>query len=123
MNQAETIPRKQTLSGWLRAHTFHIIIAFALWMAYLARGVVLNGMLLGTVSTIAIWVLVARFPLWLKRLMSRHVLLCDLILTMATSSLIAVVGSGPTIFMALATQAVLLTLLLNSLGADNSEND
>lgn len=123
MNQAETVPRKQTLSSWLRAHTFHIIIAVALWMAYLARGVVLNGMLLGTVSTIALWVLVARFPRWLKRLMSRHVLLCDLILTMATSSLIAVVGSGPTIFMALATQAVLLTLLLNSLGADNSEND
>ena len=94
---------------------FGIIIAFALFLAFWIKAVILSGMFMGIVSTIAIWVLVMKFPKFLKTFMARHILISDLILTGLATSVIAAIGPGPTIFMAMMTQMVLVSLLLHTL--------
>jgi len=95
--------------------TFGMVIVVASGMAMFVKGVVLSGMFMGIMSSIAIWVLVMRFPIWLQQVMGRYVLISDLILSSFGASVVAVVGPGPTVFMATVTQMVVLSLLLQSL--------
>ena len=97
--------------------TFVLLVIITLFMAFWVRGFVFAGMFMGLVSTIAIWVLVLKFPPRVQRFMGKHVLISDLILTMVAMSALSVIGPGATIFMAICTQAVLTSLLLPTLKA------
>ena len=94
---------------------FPLVIISAIVLAFLIKGFVLGGMMMGIMSTIGVWVLVKKFPSFLKNWMGRHVLLSDLALSTASYSLLAAMGPGPTLFMAAATQAVLLSILIPTL--------
>lgn len=84
-------------------------------MAMLAKGVVFNGMFMGIVITVAMWILVKKLPYWLQCLMGRHQLLSDLVLTILIFSGLASMGPGPTILMASTTQATMTSVLLKTL--------
>jgi len=97
--------------------TFVLLVILTLLLAFWVRGVVFSGMFMGLVSTLAVWTLVIKFPPRLQSLMGRHVLISDLILTMLSMSALSVIGPGATIFMAICTQAVLISVLLQTLEA------
>lgn len=107
----------------LRKLTFPLVIVAAVVLAFAIKGFVLGGMMMGIMSTIAIWVLVLKLPYTIQQWMGRHVLISDLILSVCSYTLLASIGPGPTIFMAAATQAVLLSILLTSIspGEPNAE--
>lgn len=105
------LPYQQILSDW----GFPIIISIAILMAFLAKGVVFNGMFMGVMITIALWVIVMKLPHWLKALMGRHILMSDMILTILTFGGLSAMGPGPTIIAASAVQASLTSLLLRGL--------
>lgn len=91
---------------------FYGLICIAIVMAYGAKSVAFNGMLMGTLSTIAVWVLVLKLPIKAKRWMSKHLLLSDLILSSISFIFLSSLEPGPTVFMAAITQAVLFSVLL-----------
>lgn len=95
--------------------TFVLLVIVTLLLAFWVRGVVFAGMFMGLVSTIAIWVLVLKFPPRLQAFMGRHILISDLFLTMLSMSGLSVIGPGATVFMAICTQAVLISVLLQTL--------
>jgi hypothetical protein len=95
--------------------TFVLLVIITLFLAFWVRGFIFAGMFMGLVSTIAIWVLVLKFPPKLQNFMGNHVLISDLILTMIAMSGLSVVGPGATVFMAMCTQAVLTSILLPTL--------
>jgi len=97
--------------------TFVLLVIITLFLAFWVRGFIFAGMFMGLVSTIAIWVLVLKFPPKLQNFMGNHVLISDLILTMIAMSGLSVVGPGATVFMAMCTQAVLTSILLPTLKA------
>jgi len=97
-------------------HTaFAVIVVITLLLAFLVKGVVLGGMLTGLMSSIAVWIIVLKTPIWLQDWMGRHTLLSDLLLTLVSSSVLAMLGPGITMFVALVTQAVILSVLLQTL--------
>lgn len=75
---------------------------------------------MGIMSTIAIWILVIKLPLGIQAWMGKHILLSDLGLSVCSYSLLAAIGVGPTLFMAAATQATLLSLLLTTLSTSRT---
>ena len=94
---------------------FIVLISIALAMAFWVKGVVFSGMFMGVISTIAIWVLVLKSPKFIQKFMATHPLLSDLVLTSFGASAMAAIGPGATVFMAIVTQMVLLSLLLQTL--------
>jgi hypothetical protein len=98
-----------------RQFVFPIVIILAVILAFMVKGFVLGGMMMGIMSTIGVWVLVLKCPSFLKQWMGKHVLLSDLMLSTASYSIMAAMGPGPTLFMAAATQAVLLSILIPTL--------
>lgn len=84
-------------------------------MAFWVKGVIFSGMFMGIMMTIALWVLVLKSPKFLQRIMARHTLLSDLVLTALGTSVLSALGPGTTVFMAIVTQMVLLSLLLQTL--------
>ena len=97
-------------------NSFPLAIAIAFVLAFVAGGVVRDGMFMGFMSTLAIWFLIAKFPDKLKRLMGKYLLISDLILsTVLFGTFTAFIGPGPTVLMASATQAMLLSVLLAGL--------
>lgn len=108
----EIEPQKAYQNG-----TFVLLVIITLFMAFWVRGFVFAGMFMGLVATIAIWVVVLKFPPPVKRFMGRHVLISDLILTATAMSGLSVIGPGATVFMAICTQAVLTSILLPTLKA------
>jgi hypothetical protein len=107
----------------LKKLTFPIVIIAAVILAFAIKGFVLGGMMMGIMSTIAIWVLVLKLPDSIQMWMGRHVLISDLILSISSYTLLASIGPGPTIFMAAATQAVLLSILLTSISPEKPDTD
>ena len=95
--------------------TFGVICFIAMVMAIMVKGFMFSGILMGTMLAIALWALVIKFPSWLQRLMGKHVLIADLLLSAGGASVLAAIGPGPTVFMALVTQMVLLSILLQTL--------
>lgn len=107
----------------LKKLTFPIVIIAAVVLAFAVKGFVLGGMMMGIMSTIAIWVLVLKLPISIQSWMGKHILISDLMLSVASYTLLASIGPGPTIFMAAATQAVLLSILLTSISPGKPNAD
>lgn len=95
--------------------TFGVVIFIAMVMAIMVKGFMFSGMLMGVMLAIALWALVIKAPIWLQRLMGKHVLISDLLLSAGGASVLAAIGPGPTVFMALVTQMVVLSVLLQTL--------
>ena len=114
---SQEIPLEETKNNEpnLNDLIFPLVIISAIVLAFMIKGFVLGGMMMGIMSTIGIWVLVRKFPNSLKKWMGTHILISDLALSIATYSLLAAIGPGPTLFMAAATQAVLLSILIPTL--------
>jgi hypothetical protein len=108
---------KQSLpySEAIRRYSFPLIIFSAMFMAFLVKGAVFNGMFMGIVWTIALWILIVKLPRWLKALMGRHILMSDLALSLISFGALASMGPGPTIVAAATTQATLMSVLLRTL--------
>ena len=112
---ATPIESQQNNDRILKDLAFPIVIVLAIILAFLVKGFVLGGMMMGIMSTIGVWVLVRKCPYFLQQWMGRHVLLSDLMLSTASYSVMAAMGPGPTLFMAATTQAVLLSILIPTL--------
>jgi hypothetical protein len=84
-------------------------------MAFWVKGVVFSGMFMGIISTIAIWVLVLKSPKIIQKIMSKHTLIADCVLSSLSISVLSALGPGTTVFMAMITQMVLLSFLLETL--------
>lgn len=95
--------------------TFGILIAGTTLLAFMVKGIVLGGMFMGLMATIAIWVLVLKMPDVIQRFMGNHPLMSDLALSAGSAAVMAGIGPGPTLFMATITQMVLLSILLTTL--------
>lgn len=95
--------------------SFFLIVALALAMAFWVKGVVFSGMFMGIMSTIAIWVLVMKMPGAIQRIMARHTLISDMALSALAMPVISILGPGTTVFMAMITQMVMLSFLLETL--------
>lgn len=116
MNQASPISLfKAALIEWLVKNSFWILVIIAILCAAVVKGIAFGGMFMGMMATIAIWALVLKLPTGMKAWMGKHILLSDLLLTIFSSALLGYIGSGPTVFMAAATVAVLMTVLLMGL--------
>ncbi len=106
---------KDALIEWLVKNSFWILIILAVFSAAVVKGIAFSGMFIGMIATIAIWALVIKLPTGMKAWMGRHILISDLLLTLLSFLLLGYIGSGPTAFMAAATVAVLMTVLLAGL--------
>jgi len=101
------------LRDWLLNNSFPLAILFAIWISFTVGGFIRDGMFMGLISSIALWVLIVKLPIWTKRLMGRYLLISDLTLTTIVFVMFtSFIGPGPTAFMAAATQAVTLSVLL-----------
>jgi len=106
-----------TAKEFFLKYSFPITIIVAIWLSFAVGGFVRDGMFMGLISTMALWLLVIRLPVRVKRFMGRHILLSDLVLTLIVfSSFTAFIGPGPTVFMCSVTQATTMSVLLAGLG-------
>jgi len=99
-------------------YAFPAMCAVALILTFMVGGVVLGGILMGIVSTIAIWMSIQRFPDWLKNVMCMNtftVFLTDIAFLKLTAAVMMLLGSGVTVFVAIITQMVLLGLLIDNM--------
>jgi hypothetical protein len=98
-----------------KKYAFIGIVGLAVLLALSIKGIVLGGMFMGIMITIAVWLLVLKLPDFVKNFMSRHILLSDLILSIGSLGILSAIGPGPTVVMAASTEAALLSLLLKTL--------
>ena len=84
-------------------------------MAFTIGGIILGGVFMGLVSTIALWMTIQKFPKRIQGWIGKHPLIADACFLKISLAVFALIGAGPTMFMALMTQAVLLGLLLKTL--------
>lgn len=97
--------------SWL----FPIIIITTVILGFLAGPLVWGGILMGLISTIAVWLSIQNLPESWRNWMGRHPLITDIIFLKLGFTVFALIGSGTMVFVALFTQAVALSLLLKSL--------
>jgi len=103
---------------------FPAMCGIALVLTFMVGGVVLGGILMGIVSTIAIWMSIQRFPEWLKNIMCMNtftVFLTDIAFLKLTAAVMMLLGSGVTVFVAIITQMVLLGLLIDNMKHQKDE--
>lgn len=84
-------------------------------MAFTIGGIILGGVFMGMVSTIALWMTIQKLPARVQRWIGKHPLIADALFIKISLGVFALIGAGPTMFMALVTQAVILGLLLKTL--------
>lgn len=99
----------------LNKYSFPLLVGFALFMAFMAKGIVFNGMFIGVMITIAVWIVVLKLPKWIQKLMRKNIFLSDLALTIASFGAISALGPGPTVVMASSVNACLFSFLLRTL--------
>ena len=110
------------LSKELNIWVFPAIAAITVVLAVSAGSLVLNGIVVGLIATIACWITIKKLPLWAKNFLGKHPLIADVICLKLSFLVFALLGSGVTIFTALMTQAVVLGILLHTLQQEGPTN-
>lgn len=91
----------------------------AVIMATMIGGFVLGGVFMGLVVSIGLWMSISKLPNKVKSWMGKHPIITDLVFLKLSAAVFALIGGGPTMFMALATQAIVLGLLLKNFETPN----
>ena len=102
----------------MKKFLFPALCAVATILLFSVGGVVLGGILMGIVSTIAIWMSIQRMPEGMKAFMCKNkftVVMSDLVFLKLTAAIMLLLGSGVTVFVAIMTQMVLLGLLIDNM--------
>lgn len=108
--------------GMSKDWLFPIIIMATFILGIVAGPLVWGGMLMGLISTIAVWLSIQNLPQSWRDWMGRHPLITDIIFLKLGFTVFALIGSGTMVFVALFTQAVTLALLLKTLHRPDNTN-
>lgn len=99
-------------------HLFPILCGTGIIMCFIIGGIVIGGILMGIISTIAIWMSIQRFPMWMRKLMCKNkmtIVISDLVFLKLTATILMLLGGGVTIVVAVMTQMVLLGILIDNM--------
>ena len=92
-------------------------------MATMIGGFVMGGLFMGLMVSIAIWMSINKLQKKIKNWIGKHPIISDLVFLKLSAAMFALIGGGPTMFMALATQAIVLGMLLKTYEQDNLDGN
>lgn len=98
----------------IKRYLFPTICFTAIIMATMIGGFVLGGVFMGIITSIGLWMSINKLPNKVKSWIGRHPVISDLVFLKLSATVFALIGGGPTMFMALATQAIVLGMLLQT---------
>ncbi len=101
----------------INKYAFPTVCAVGIILAFSVGGVVIGGILMGIISTIAIWMSIKRFPMWMQRWMFKSrttVFISDIVFLKLTAGIMMLLSSGVTVVCAVLTQMVILGVLMDN---------
>lgn len=111
---AQVVTKEET-NEETRSGVFMLVVIITFIMAWNAKGIVFSGMIMGSMSSVAVWFIVLKLPFVIKAWMRNHMLASDGILSGISFLFLSSMTPGPTLFMAICVQAVLFSILLRTL--------
>jgi len=109
----------------MKKYLFPALCALAVLLCFSVGGIVLGGILMGMITTIAIWMSIQRMPESWQRLMCKNkwtIIASDLVFMKLTAAIMMLLSGGVTVVAAIVTQMVLLGILIDNMQDKNEDN-